>query len=66
MPENIGVKPSNSMNTSTASGSIRYHFCAIACHGFGHSAFGKPMQARASGLEVHHPERGQRSRGTPG
>ena len=43
MPENIGVKPSNSMNTSTASGSIRYHFCRIACHGFGQSALGMPI-----------------------
>ena len=44
MPENIGVKPSNSMNTSTASGSIRYHLSRIACHGFGQSAFGMPCR----------------------
>ncbi len=43
MPENIGVKPSNSMKTSTASGSIRYHFIRIASHGFGQSALGMPM-----------------------
>ncbi len=44
MPENIGVKPSKSMNTSTSSGSIRYHLVRIACHGFGHSAFGIPCR----------------------
>ena len=66
IPENIGVKPSNSMNTSTASGSIRYHLTRIACHGFGHSAFGSPMQACAAGLEVHHPERGHVVEESPG
>ena len=44
MPENIGVKPSNSMNTSTASGSIRYHLRRIASHGLGHSDFGNPVR----------------------
>ena len=42
MPENIGVKPSKSMNTSTASGSIRYHLSRIATKGFGHSDLGSP------------------------
>ena len=44
MPANIGVKPLNSMNTSTASGSTRYHFWRIASHGFGHSSFGRPIR----------------------
>ena len=42
MPEYIGVNPSNSMNTSTASGSIRYHLSRIASHGLGQSSFGMP------------------------
>ncbi len=43
MPEYIGVKPSNSMNTSTASGSSRYHFCRIASQGLGKSDLAMPM-----------------------
>lgn len=33
MPANIGVKPLNSMNTSTASGNSRYQRSLIACQG---------------------------------
>ena len=58
IPEYIGVKPSNSMNTSTASGSIRYHLLRIARHGFGHSALGMPCRPARPGLEVDHHERG--------
>ena len=30
----------------------------IACQGFGHSSLGRPIEARAPGFEVHHPEGG--------
>jgi hypothetical protein len=44
MPENIGVNPSKSMNTSTANGSIKYHLSRIACHGLGQSDLGNPCK----------------------
>ncbi len=44
MPEYMGVKPLNSIPTSTASGSNRYHWVRMACHGFGHCSLGKPTR----------------------
>ncbi len=46
MPANIGVKPWNSMYTSTASGTIRYHFSRIARQGLGHWSLGRPSRPR--------------------
>ena len=46
MPANIGVKPSNSITTSAASGRIRYQLSRMACQGLGHWSFGMPSSFR--------------------
>jgi hypothetical protein len=46
MPANIGVKPSNSITTSAASGKIRYQLSLMARQGFGHWSLGMPSSFR--------------------
>ncbi|MNQ93099.1 hypothetical protein D3C85_1085480 [compost metagenome] len=45
MPENIGVRPANSRQTSTTSGISRYQRSFTAAQAFGHSLFARPRRS---------------------